>query len=347
MRAVVVTPGAKGSAAMAEVPEPVPAEGEVLVRARAVGICGTDAEIVSGEYGEAPPGEERLVLGHESLGEVLEAPSGSGLAPGDLVAGIVRWPDPVPCGNCAVGEWDMCRNGRFTEHGIKGRHGFLRERWRLPADRLVKVAPALGELGVLLEPASVVAKGWEHVERIAARARWRARKVLVTGAGPVGLLAALLGVQRGLEVHVLDRNEDGPKPRLVRALGASYHTSDVEAAGRDADVVVECTGAPGLLFDAMQVPRPNGIVCLLGVSPEGRCATVDAGHLNRVLVLENNVVFGSVNANRAHWDAAAAALARADPAWLGALVTRRVPLDRFAEALGREEGDVKVVVTFP
>jgi threonine dehydrogenase-like Zn-dependent dehydrogenase len=276
---------------------------------------------------------------------VLEAPAGCGLAPGDLVAGIVRWPDPVPCGNCAVGEWDMCRNGRFTEHGIQGRHGFLRERWRLPADRLVKVAPALGDLGVLLEPASVVAKAWDHVEKIAARARWRPRKALVTGAGPVGLLTALLAVQRGLDVHVLDRAEDGPKPLLVRALGASYHTSDVEAAGRDADVVIECTGAPDLLFEAMRAPRPNGIVCLLGVSPTGRCATVDAGALNRALVLENNVVFGSVNANRAHWHAAADALARADRAWLGALVTRRVPLDRFGEALRREDGDVKVVVT--
>lgn len=347
MRAVAVTPGRAGSAELVDVPEPAAAEGAVLVRTRAVGICGTDHEIVSGAYGAAPDGEARLVLGHESLGEVLEAPAGSGIRPGDLVAGIVRWPDPVPCGNCAVGEWDMCRNGRYTEHGIQRRHGFLRERWRLPPDRLVAVDAALGDLGVLLEPASVVAKAWDHVERIAARARWRARKALVTGAGPIGLLAALLGVQRGLEVHVLDRGEEGPKPRLVAALGATYHASGVEAAGRDADVVLECTGAPALLFEAMQVPRPNGIVCLLGVSPTGRCASVDAGELSRALVLENSVVFGSVNANRAHWEAAAAALARADRGWLVGLVTRRVPIARWREALEREAGDVKVAVTFP
>jgi threonine dehydrogenase-like Zn-dependent dehydrogenase len=239
----------------------------------------------------------------------------------------------------------MCRNGRYTEHGIKERHGFLSEWWRLPSQRLVKIDRALGDLGVLLEPASVVAKAWAHVEKIAARARWRAGKVLVTGAGPIGLLAALLGVQRGLDVHVLDRNEDGPKPSLVRALGATYHTSDVQDAGRDADVVLECTAAPSILFEAMRAPRPNGIVCLLGVSPAGRCATVDAGALNRALVLENNVVFGSVNANRDHWEAAAQALARADRGWLGGLVTRRVPLVRWEEALRREEDDVKVVVT--
>jgi threonine dehydrogenase-like Zn-dependent dehydrogenase len=345
MRAIVVTPGVPNSAALAEVPEPDPADGAVRVRGLAGGICGTDAEIIAGDYGAAPPGSKHLVLGHESLGEVVEAPPGSGLAPGDLVAGIVRWPDPVPCGNCAVGEWDMCRNGLFTEHGIQGRHGFLAERWRLPPDRLVKVDPSLGDLGVLLEPTSVVAKAWEHVEKIAERARWRAGKVLVLGAGPIGLLAALLGVQRGLDVHVLDRNEDGPKPRLVRDLGATYHTSDVQAAGDGADVVLECTAAPALLFEAMCAPRPNGIVCLLGVSPAGKCATVDAGALNRALVLENNVVFGSVNANRAHWEAAAAALARADRRWLAGLVTRRVPLERWQDALRREDDDVKVVVT--
>jgi threonine dehydrogenase-like Zn-dependent dehydrogenase len=344
MRALVVTPGVQGSAALAEVPEPPPSEGEVLVRGRLGGICGTDAEIVAGEYGAAPPGAARLVLGHESLGEVVEAPAGSGLAPGDLVAAIVRWPDPVPCGNCAAGEWDMCRNGRFTEHGIRGRDGFFRERWRLPPERLVRVDRALGDAGVLLEPASVVAKAWEHVERIASRARWRARKVLVTGAGPIGLLAALLGVQRGLDVHVLDRNAGGPKPRLVRALGATYHSTGVAAAGEGADVVLECTAAPALLFEAMEAPRPNGIVCLLGVSPTGRCATVDAGALNRALVLENNVVFGSVNANRRHWEAAAAALGAADRAWLAAMISRRVPLERFREALEKREDDVKVAL---
>jgi threonine dehydrogenase-like Zn-dependent dehydrogenase len=347
MRAIAVTPGRRGSAELVEIPEPAEEEGPVLVRARAVGICGTDREIIAGEYGAPPDGERRLVLGHESLGEVVAAPRGSGLLAGDLVAGIVRWPDPVPCPSCAVGEWDMCRNGLFTEHGIQRRHGFLRERWRLPPARLVRVDAALGELGVLLEPTSIVAKAWDHVERVASRARSRARRVLVTGAGPIGLLAALLGVQRGLDVHVLERDEGGPKPRLVAALGATYHTSDVKEAGRDADVVLECTGAPSLLFEAMKVPRPNGIVCLLGVSPTGRCAHVDAGALTRALVLENAVVFGSVNANRAHWEAAAAALARADRGWLAAVVTRRVPIERWWEALEGEEGDVKVAVTFP
>ena len=152
------------------------------------------------------------MLGHESLGRVLEAPAESGLARGDLVVGIVREPDPVPCPNCAAGEWDMCRNGRYTEHGIRGLHGFGSERFRVEPGHAVKLDPRLGDVGVLLEPASVLAKAWEHVERIGRRAVWEPWRVLVTGAGPIGLLAAMMGVQRGLDVHVLDVVTEGPKP---------------------------------------------------------------------------------------------------------------------------------------
>ena len=121
-------------------------------------------------YGLPPPGEERLVLGHESLGEVVEAPEGSGFAPGDLVVGIVRRPDPVPCPACAAGEWDMCQNGGFVEYGIKEHHGYGSERFRIDPRFAVRIDPALGDLGVLVEPTSVVAKAWEHVEHIGARA---------------------------------------------------------------------------------------------------------------------------------------------------------------------------------
>jgi len=175
MRALAVTPGKPDSARLDDVPEPSLADGPVLVQTLAVGVCGTDLEIVSGAYGEPPPGSERLILGHESLGRVLEAPADSGLARGDLVVGIVRRPDPVPCPNCAIGEWDMCRNGRYTERGIKGRDGYCSERYRIEAKYAVKVPAQLGHLGVLLEPMSVVAKAWDHVERIGRRALWEPR----------------------------------------------------------------------------------------------------------------------------------------------------------------------------
>jgi glucose 1-dehydrogenase len=344
MKALTVIPLQAGTAQLSDVDDPPESDGEVLVETVAVGICGTDAEILSGAYGWAPPGRERLILGHESLGRVLEAPTGTSVAKGDLVVGIVRRPDPVPCSNCAVGEWDFCRNGQYTERGIKQHDGYLSERYRITPDFLVKVDTSLGELGVLLEPTSVVAKAWEQVDRIGSRAHWQPATAVVTGAGPVGLLAALLGVQRGLEVHVIDQMETGVKPDLVRAMGAQYHTGAIEAACASPDVVIECTGVGALVFDAIEHIGPGGVVCLTGVSSGGRQIDVDAGSINRSMVLENEVVVGSVNANRRHYEAGAQALAKADRSWLQRLITRRVPLADWATALDRKPDDVKVVV---
>src|SRR5262249_13033606 len=155
-----VEPARPGSVRLEDVDAADTRDGSVLVEAVAVGICGTDVEIVDGRYGWAPPGRTRLVLGHESLGRVLD-PGGSGaFSTGDLVVGIVPRPDPVPCPNCAVGEWDMCRNGLYTERGIKHIDGFMSERWRIEPEYAMKVNPALGVLGVLLEPTTVVTKAW-------------------------------------------------------------------------------------------------------------------------------------------------------------------------------------------
>ncbi|HYN30175.1 MAG TPA: glucose 1-dehydrogenase [Dermatophilaceae bacterium] len=350
MRALTVVPHTANSLHLSDVPEPAsdapePArDDQVLVDVVGVGICGTDIEIIAGEYGEAPPGAERLVLGHESLGRVAEAAAGSGLEPGDLVVAIVRCPDPVPCENCAASQWDMCRNGRYTEHGIKGADGFMRERYRAAPDRLVRLDASLGLRGVLLEPTSIVAKAWDLVDHAAKRSAYRPRTALVTGAGPVGLLAALLGVQRGLEVHVLDQVTTGPKPDLVRDLGATYHSDGMDDLGLTPDVVVECTGAAQLVIAALTGTGIDGITCLTGVSTPGRRRCVDLGGLNRAMVLENDVVLGSVNANRTHYEAAARALADADPSWLDRLLTRRVPLAEYATAFDRGPDDVKVVL---
>jgi threonine dehydrogenase-like Zn-dependent dehydrogenase len=344
MRAITLDPGRPGSAALEEMPEPAAKEGAILVDAIALGICGTDAEIVRGDYGEAPPGSERLILGHESLGRVAEAPEGSGFAPGDLVVGVVRRPDPLPCPSCAAGEWDFCRNGQYTERGIKALHGYGSERWRIEPEFAVKLNPELGELGVLMEPTTIVAKAWEQIDRIIARATIGPERVLVTGAGPIGLLAALLARQRGYDVHVLDLATDGPKPELVRDLGATYHSTKVTEVDPQPDIIVEATGVSEVVLDAMGHTGANGIVCLTGISSGGHDIAIDAGMLNRTIVLENDVVFGSVNANRRHYEAAADDLARADRGWLERLITRRVPLDNWREALERQRDDIKVVV---
>ena len=172
MRAITTLPGTADSARLEEIPEPPDAPDTLLVDAIAIGVCGTDLEILSGAYGQAPPGRERLVIGHENVGRVRTAPPGSGFSPGDLVVGVVRRPDPVPCPSCAAGEWDMCKNGKFTERGITGQDGYASERYRLETAFAVAVPAALGDLAVLVEPTTILAKAWEQIERIGARATW-------------------------------------------------------------------------------------------------------------------------------------------------------------------------------
>lgn len=348
MHAITVIPGTPHSAQLLEVPEPPDTDGAVLAETLAIGVCGTDVEIVSGAYGWPAPGRDRLILGHESVARVIDAPRGSGLGTGDLVVGIVRRPDPVPCHYCAAGEWDMCRNGRYTERGIKERDGYGAERIRIEPQFAVPVDRTLGILAVLLEPASVVAKAWDHAERIGQRTRaWNPRTALVTGAGPVGLLAALIGRQRGFDVHVFDRVTGGPKPGLVADLGAEYHGGDIAALGAlHPDIIIECTGATPVIADAVTRSAASGIVCLAGISSGQHTVTFDIGSVNTRMVLENDAVFGSVNANRFHYDMAARALASAERAWLSRLITRRVPLRAFHEAFTRHPDDVKVIIEF-
>jgi threonine dehydrogenase-like Zn-dependent dehydrogenase len=348
MRALTVAPGTANSAQLENVSEPPVSDGAVLVRTLTLGVCGTDREIASGDYGWAPPGQKRLVIGHESLGRVVEAPADSGFKPGDLVVGIVRRPDPVPCRYCAVGEWDMCSNDRYTERGIKERNGYGSDFFRIEPEFLIKLDPSLGMNGVLVEPTSVVAKAWDHTERIGRRSRaWDPKTLLVTGAGPIGLLAAMIGAQRGLDVHVLDHHESLEKKTIVREIGGTFHLGSLADIDElKPDILMECTGAPVVVRDALGRTASGGVVCLVGVSAPGHNLDVDLGAVNRTMVLDNDTVFGSVNANRAHYDDAVAALQRADKHWLARLITRRVPVEQWTQSLTPQPDDIKVVVDF-
>ncbi|MEU4394020.1 glucose 1-dehydrogenase [Kribbella sp. NPDC023855] len=343
MRAMTVVPGTADSASVGEVPEPPESDGSVLVEGLYAGICGTDIELCSGLFGSAPAGTDRLVIGHESLGRVLEAPAGSGFATGDLVAGIVRRPDPEPCPACARGEWDFCRNGRYTERGIRELDGYGAERWRVDPYYAVPVPARLGHLGVLVEPASILTKAWEQIDRVGSRSWYGPEHVLVTGAGPIGLLAALTAKQRGYSVSVLDRATEGPKPQLVRDLGAEYLTdlSDLPVAP---NVVVEATGAGQLVFDCAKLLPPAGVMCLTGISPDQATVDVQLDALARQLVVRNAALVGSVNAAKRHYADAVDVLMAADQSWLERLVTRFVPLSDWPAALVKEAQDIKVVV---
>ena len=209
--------------------------------------------------------------------------------------------------------------------------------------------PPSGSLGVLLEPTTVVAKAWDHIEKIGRRAAWAPEKVLITGAGPIRLLAALLATQRGYQTYVLDRVTEGRKPEMVRRLGATYfYGGDLGEAAAEADIVIECTGHFQMLLEAGPQRVRSRIICLTGVSHERAPRPVlTRGFFNRNMVLQNSVLFGSVNANRHHYELAAKALAQADPGWLADLITRQVPLDQWADAYTRQPDDIKTILGFP
>ncbi len=341
---MTVAPGRPGTAAAEEVPDPARRDGELLVRGRLIGVCGTDREIADGAYGEATAGADRLIIGHEGLGEVIEAPPRSDFNPGDLVVGIVRRPDPVPCPACAAGHWDMCRNDQFVERGIVRADGYGSQVWTVEPEYAVRIPGQLGDLGVLLEPTSVLAKAWDQVDQIAKRGFARRDAALVTGAGPIGLLAALLGAQRGYEMHVVDLPEEGPKRDLVESLGGIYHSCDAAAVDAEVDVVIECTGIGSVGRAAASRLVNGGIVSLTGITSAGTMQEVNSTEMNRRMVLRNVVLFGTVNAGRRHWEQAADALAAADPAWLSRMITRRVPVASWTDALDRQPDDIKVVV---
>ncbi|MER6987886.1 glucose 1-dehydrogenase [Saccharopolyspora hirsuta] len=344
MKAATVVPGRPELSAVTELPDPVPQPGELLVRGLLAGYCRIDRDVAERGRGVLPPGRDRMVLFHESVGQVLHAPAISGFHDGDHVVGVVRRPDPQPCEACAAGQWDFCLNGRYTECGIRGLDGFGAQQWTVEPRFAIRVGPALGALGVLTEPASVVAKAWEQVDMIGRRAYFAPHRALVTRAGPIGLLGALLGVQRGLEVHVLDEAVEGPRPDLVRALGATYHTS-LDDLRCEPDIVIETTGSGRLVFEVLQHTARNAITVLTGLAGHHRTQPFPAGPvIDDELMLDNDVIVSSVNANLRHYDQAVRALAAADRGWLESLIGRRVPLRDWTEVFDTGPDQVKAVV---
>lgn len=345
--AMTVAPGRPDTANVTALRSP-PGRGGIVVEGLMVGFCGTDREIVEQGMGYPPHGAPHLVLGHESVGRVVTAPAESGFAPGDLVAGIVRRPEPDPCPACLAGEVDACLDGRYRSRGISGLDGYGATGWLLEPEFAVRLDPRLGTLGVLTEPASVLCKAWEQIERIAARSPRGEERVLILGAGPIGLLATLLSVRRGHETHVFDQAGGGLKPDLARELGAIYHaagSSGLDGLDVRPSIVIDCTGAAALALNAVEHAAPHMIVCLIGLPGHGpESLSFDPTTLVRALVRRNGVLFGTVNAGRRHFEAASAALAETEPAWLNALITRRVALSSWTHALRSRAEDVKVVV---
>jgi glucose 1-dehydrogenase len=349
MKAVAVYPGTPGSAHLADIPDPsieaIPDGRGVLVRILRVGLDGTDHEINEGQYGTAPDGDDYLVLGHESFG-VVEAvgPAVTELSPGDYVVARVR-----RAGSSLYDRLDMpdlTTDDRYFEHGISRVHGFLTERYVEDPRYLIRIPPALRDVGVLLEPTSVVEKGVHQAYEIQRRLRvWEPRRAAVLGAGTIGLLATMALRNRGLEVITFGLDEPPYlNSDLVEAVGATYVSTKARTIPQIAeehgqfDVIVEATGFSPLVFEAMcLLLGRNGVIVLSSVTGGAKRVEVPSDAINLDFVLGNKVMVGTVNANRLHFEMGVQDLAIAEaqyPGWLARLLTHPVRgLESFEEAL--------------
>lgn len=350
MRALTVVPGRAGSGAVRDLPGPAAADDLVPVDVVRVGLCGTDAEIERGEYGRAPAGADVLVLGHESFGRV--ARDAGGLRKGTPVVASVRRPDGCP--NCRDGEQDMCLWGEFRERGINGIHGFCAERFAERAEYLFPVPEEIADVAVLLEPLTISEKGWRHLGAAQRRmTHWEPAHALVTGAGPVGILAAVLLRLRGLDVTVVERTEKAARRDLLARIGAGYAATsvtplaDVAAGMKRVDVALDATGSAAVAFEAMRLVGANGAVILTSVTGADRRVELHADAVNQNVVLNNVLVLGTVNANALDFRRGVADLGEAERRWpgfLSSLITRRVPLADAARALPHDPNEIKTVV---
>jgi glucose 1-dehydrogenase len=335
MKAIVVRPGERDSIHMREMPDPKMKPDQVAVKMLRVGLCGTDAEINHGFYGKPPDGDEFLILGHENLGVVEEVGKKvKGWKAGDLVVSTVRRPCGL-CLQCKSGENDMCTSGQYTERGIMRRHGFMAQYYVESPQFLNKIPKAVRDFAVLLEPMSVVEKGIDHAFLLQRRTTWKPTFAMVLGGGPVGLLAAAVLRARGLRTLVVGREDNTDlRAQIAKQLGAEYMCvanktlPDVPKETGYPDLVIEATGNAKVVFDAMEILGPNGVLCLLSVTGGQTQNQEPIDLINQRLVLGNQVVFGSVNANPRHFAMGVKDFVTIDKKWPGALsrlLTNRIP----------------------
>jgi threonine dehydrogenase-like Zn-dependent dehydrogenase len=342
--------------AIIDVPEPQVGVRDVLVKVARVGICGTDAELKTGDYGEAPAGSNHLVIGHESFGQVAQIGAEvKGIAVGDYVVASVRRPCPHDrCLPCRSGENDMCITGDYTERGIKGQHGYLSEYYGERREWLTVIPPGIARTGIFLEPMSVVEKALRQTKKIQQRLHWKFQSAVVLGGGTIGLLATMLLRLEGIDTYVLDHSEAGGfKAQLIAQIGAHHvdtrekSLADVADTVGPADLIIEATGYAPLVPEASGLLALDGVMCLLGVSGGNHQVSMDAGEFNNSLVLGNRLIFGSVNANVVDFQSGAQDIQDIIQRWPGALesmITRRVSMAEFERAFDRGPDDIKSVI---
>lgn len=361
MKAVAVFPGEPNSAHLANLDAPdvrsVPNGRGVVVRVLRVGIDGTDKEINAAEYGAAPSGYDFLVTGHEGFGVVEKVgPNVSELKPGDFVVATVRRPGKSIYD--LIGTNDMTTDEIYYERGINLLHGFLTERYVDDADYIVRVPATLKQMGVLLEPFTVVQKGIAQAYEAQRRLRvWRPRKAAVMGAGTIGLLAALALKLRGLDVSVFARQpQKNLRADLLNAIDARYVSTlempIVEGAKQFGpfDLIFEATGASTVVFESMQAVAKNGVLVLSSVTGGNKTVEVPADKINLDFVLGNKLLVGTVNANREYFESGVRDMALGHamyPGWMEQLLTHPVEgLENYRDAFSQLENAREAIKVF-
>lgn len=352
---VAIRPLQPDSIHLMEIPRQEPGPGQVLLRIRQVGVCGTDRELIRAHFGTAPPGESALVLGHEMLGEVAALGAGvQEFSVGQLVTATVRRPDGCPA--CQAGQPDMCQWHQYTERGIGGLHGYMTETVVEDVRYLIGVPRELEQIGILTEPLSVLEKALRQANLIQRRlASWNPQTAIVFGSGPIGLLGTLMLRARGMQVTTVGRR---PPPLLaaeiVEAAGGRYLAAqeselmEIAAGMPSIDLIIEASGRPGPLFPAMQMLGNNGVLVLLSGYRDDSTVSISPATINSSLLGGNKVVVGCVNSAREDFELGVADLARFEGLWPGLvsrLITRRVPgLGEFRQILDQPAGDIKTII---
>lgn len=366
MKAVALYPGDRRIDMVDREPPPLTSATAVRLRTLDVGVCGTDAELCSFEYGEPPAGEPALVLGHEAVGRVTEVgPDVTTLSVGDLAVPMVRRPcDDARCAACRSGHQDFCETGEYTERGIKGADGFLAEEVVEEERYLVPVPESLRDVAVLTEPLTIAEKALRQfvsVERRLPWERWReddqmltGRRAVVLGAGPVGILGCMLLVLRGARVVVYSRGKKpDPKASLVEAVGAEYVSSEEESfadlAARfgGVELVYEAAGASQLAFEVLPHLTTNAVFVFTGVPGREQTIEVAGDAIMKNVVLQNQVILGTVNANRHDFERAVIDLAECVRRWpdtTRSIISGRYPMSSFCEQTAAS-GGIKRVIT--
>ncbi len=363
MRAIAVTPGEAGSIHLEDVPKPsvgdVPEGRGVLVRVLRVGVDGTDKEINAAEYGAAPLGDDFLVTGHESFGQVVEVGPNvpTTIRPGTYVVASVRRPGSSVYGK--IGLQDFTTDDVYYERGINLLHGYLTEYYVEDAEYVFPMPPTLRDVGVLLEPTTVAEKGVNHAYEIQRRLKvWQPRSALVLGSGTVGLLTALVARLRGLELTVYSLPQ---KPyrnaELVEHLGGVYASSqDATLAALSEkrgpfDLIFDATGFSPIVWEAAEVLGKNGVLVLASITGGDRKAEINSDKINQGFVLGNKVMVGTVNAAPADFRSGVDDLIKAEalfPGWLSELLTTPIQgLENYEEmirALTEDREAIKVYV---